>query len=258
VILVLCAFGAELEPLRTRLAVESTIQKTGIRGYYGRIAETHLALVSTGIGMRRAQESTRRALDVVTDATLVVAVGVAGALSDKLRVGEVVLADKLTMRRGDGATASEHVLDVPRDWFDTYASALTSAGLGFTKGAILTSRHPLTTGAEKRAAGEHSGAVAVDMESAAIALEAATRGLPFVCMRTILDTVDQELVGARLADEYGHVRPRAALQALVTNPGIVVGLYRLLRNLRLSTHALANAFEQVARRIDQRNIGDLR
>jgi nucleoside phosphorylase len=153
------------------------------------------------------------------------------------------------MRRGDGATASEHVLDVPRDWFDTYASALTSAGLGFTKGAILTSRHALTTGAEKRAAGEHSGAVAVDMESAAIALEAATRGLPFVCMRTILDTVDQELVGARLADEYGHVRPRAALQALVTNPGIVVGLYRLLRNLRLSTHALANAFEQVARRI---------
>jgi len=124
VILVLCAFGAELEPLRTRLAVESTIQKTGIRGYYGRIAETHLALVSTGIGMRRAQESTRRALDVVTDATLVVAVGVAGALSDKLRVGEVVLADKVTMRRGDGVAASEHTLDVPRDWFETYALSL--------------------------------------------------------------------------------------------------------------------------------------
>jgi hypothetical protein len=30
---------------------------------------------------------------------------------------------------------------------------------------------------------------------------------------------------------------------------MVVGLYRLLRNFRLSTHALANAFEQVARRI---------
>src|SRR5260370_20194762 len=107
----MCVFGAELEPLRARLGVEWTIQKTGIRGYYGRIAETHLALVTTGIGIRRAQESTRRALDAVTDATLVVAVGVGRALSGQLRVGEGVLARTPTRRRRDSAPPSAHVPD---------------------------------------------------------------------------------------------------------------------------------------------------
>jgi hypothetical protein len=83
------------------------------------------------------------------------------------------------------------------------------------------------------------------MESAVIALEAQRRGIPFVCIRTILDTAGEDVVGAALADENGRVRPLAAAKAVISNPGLVAGAARLLRNLRLATNALAETLEIV-------------
>ena len=47
--------------------------------------------------------------------------------------------------------------------------------------------------------------------------------------------------GAGLADENGRVRPFAAARAIVTNPAIIAGGIRLLRNLSVATKAMAEA-----------------
>jgi purine-nucleoside phosphorylase len=135
----------------------------------------------------------------------------------------------------------EHILEVARDQREAMQAAFERTGKIASVGAIFTSKKPLTTVAAKSRAAELSGAVAVDMESAAIALEAATRGIPYVCLRTILDLASENVMGAELADEDGRVRPFAAVRAIVTNPAILTGGVRLLRNLRLATKAMGEA-----------------
>jgi adenosylhomocysteine nucleosidase len=248
-ILIFCAFGAELDPLRARVQVEKGLDIKGIKGCYGRLGTTKVVLAASGIGMRRAQESARRALDEIPAVDLIILTGVAGALADNLEIGDLVLADRLMTRDGDNNQAAR-TIEVPHTHFESYASALNRSAIRYARGAILTVKYPLVTGSEKRLAGEHSGAIAVDMETAVIAFEAAARGIPFVAMRTIMDTVDHDLTGAVLADENGKVRPFKAAAALARNPAMVTGVIRLVRNLRQATHSMATAIDAVIRQLE--------
>jgi hypothetical protein len=103
----------------------------------------------------------------------------------------------------------------------------------------------LTTG-EKRGAKNSTDAIVVDMESSAIAVEAAARGLPFIVLRAVLDEVDDEVVGAEMVDEEGNVNPLGATAFLVRNPGTVLKLPRMIRNLSRATKVIADALEAIA------------
>jgi len=92
-----------------------------------------------------------------------------------------------------------------------------------------------------------SRAIAIEMESAVIALEAAKRGIPFACVRTILDTLDDEVIGAEVADEQGRVRPLRAAGFIVRHPAAIVTLGRIARNLGIATKSLADAIETIVR-----------
>jgi adenosylhomocysteine nucleosidase len=247
-ILIFCAFSAELEPLRARVRAEKALGIEGLKGCYGIIGAANIALAASGIGMRRARASAGRVFDEMHDIDLVILTGVAGGLVDNLAIGEVVLADRLMTREADNERPLQ-TIEVSQDYFGLCSSALDAAGIRYARGGLLTVKYPLMTGAEKRLAGEHTGAIAVDMETAVIAFEAASRRIPFVAMRTIMDTVDHELVVAGLADENGRVRPLKAAAALVRNPAMVAGAIRVARNLRQATHSMAITVEAVLSRM---------
>jgi adenosylhomocysteine nucleosidase len=249
VILIFCAFGAELQPLLRLVRDRQTLDVTGISGCYGRIGNTQVALATSGIGMRQAAASAQRAFSEIHGIDLAVLTGVAGALVDNLQIGDVVLADRLMARADNGAQAGR-AIDVPPHHRESVAAALVAARIECARGAILTVKYPLATQVEKRFAGEQSGAIAVDMETAVIAFEAAERRIPFVAIRTIMDTVEHDLAGARLADENGKVRPVKAAAMLVRNPVMVAGVIRLVRNLRKATDSMAAAVEAVVRRLE--------
>ena len=168
----------------------------------------------------------------------------AGALHADLPIGRVVLADRLMVRRGE-EFAAEAVVEAPIGHRETFAAALRAARITFATGAILTSRRAIAKVDDKRRAHEALGAIAVDMESALIALEAARRGMPFVCLRTIMDTATEGIDGARLADENGRVRPLAAAAALIAQPRLVLSSLKLMRNLRAATRSMAEAISVV-------------
>jgi adenosylhomocysteine nucleosidase len=248
-ILIFCAFSAELEPLRKRLKATKALNIRGLAGARGQIGESEFAIVASGIGMRRAAENARRAFDQVGDPRHIILTGVAGALVDNIAIGDVILGDRLLTRDGDSA-APGRLIETPLEHFQRASSALDQAGIRHTRGAILTVKYPLATETEKRLAGQHTGAIAVDMETAVIAFEAAARGIPFIAMRTIMDTVEHDVAGAGLADENGKVRPLKAAATLVRNPAMVAGVIRLVRNLRKASDAMAVAVEVVARHFE--------
>ncbi len=248
VILIFCAFGAEFGPLRALLQDPAPFNREGFAGASGRINGTPVTLIKTGVGIRRARDTAVRALGALHEINLVAITGVAGALHHELAVGNVVLADRLITRQEQSFHPNQ-ILEVPRQPFQTFANALEAGGIRYSVGGMLTSRRAIATIADKRLAAAQSGAVAVDMESAVIADEAQRRGMPFVCLRTILDAAGDELMGAALADENGRVRPLAAAKAMVTNPAMLIGAARLVRDLRRSTRVLAAVMEAVLERV---------
>jgi adenosylhomocysteine nucleosidase len=249
VILIFCAFSAELEPIRKRMIAVKALNLKGLKGCYGRIGQAPIALVASGIGMRRAAENARRAFDEIRDVEQVILTGVAGALMDKLEIGDVVLADRL-MTLGPHNSDTGRTIEVTPRPFELASAALENARIRYARGGILTVKYPLATETDKRLAGNDTGAIAVDMETAVIAFEAAARGIPFVALRTIMDTVEHDLAGAGLADENGKVRPFKAAATLVRNPAMVAGVVRLVRNLRKAADAMAIAVEAVARSLE--------
>ena len=241
-ILIFYAFSREVAALKRRLPGRTALNLKGLSGFRIRTESSEVAFVATGIGMKRSRAITRLALSALPETQLVIGTGVAGALSGGLRPGDIVIADRAMKAREDGPHP-EHVVPIDRVTLEYCERTLHAAGLASSTGAILSSPRVIPNGVAKRAAKQHSGAIAVDMESAAIAAEASARGVPFAIVRTVIDSLDDEIFGAAMADEEGRVKPLAAANYLMRNPGAVLKLPWMIRNLALATRALADAME---------------
>jgi adenosylhomocysteine nucleosidase len=141
------------------------------------------------------------------DITGVISIGLAGALSPLLKVGDAVIADQIIFggerwRCDDG-------------WRVALAARLPGAHQGPFAGSDVI----LQNAAAKSALHERSGALAVDMESQVAARFAAARGLKLAGLRII-------------SDDARHVLPPAALVAMKPDGGIAIGrvLGSLLRH----------------------------
>jgi adenosylhomocysteine nucleosidase len=128
----------------------------------------------------------------------VISIGLAGALSPLLRVGDVVLADQVL-------TGAEN-WDCDEGWRVRLGSRLPQAYQGPVFGSDVIIEKPDTK------AGLHAttGAVAVDMESQVAARFASGRRLPLAALRVI-------------SDDASHVLPPAALVAMKPDGGISIG-----------------------------------
>ena len=244
-ILLFYAFTREIAPFKRRLHNRAPLGLDGLHGFRAEIGGKEFAVVGHGIGHEHATETARRAFDMMPGAELVIGTGVVGALSSGLKPGDLVLCDRTITIHNDGQVG-EHVTAVSDAHLRAVGHSLASAGIAYSTGAILTSHRVLATGAEKRRAKESTGAIAVDMETAAIAAEANVRGLPFVAIRAVLDEVDDEVFGAEMADEDGNVNPLAATSYLLRNPATMLKLPRMIRNLSRATAAIADALMAIA------------
>ena len=245
-ILIFYAFAREVGAFKRRLDGRTALGIDGLRGFRARLGAAEIIGVATGLGIVRAADTVRRALQSFASADLVIATGLAGALRESLQPGDLVLADRLILdaQRSD---LEPTTVAIPSADLARCKAALEAHRLGFATGTILTAGQILKDGAAKRDAHTRTGALAVDMESAAVAAGALRRGLRFACVRAVLDTVDEEITGAELVGPDGEVRPLAAAGFVLRNPAAIVGLARMMRGLNRATAALAGALDALCR-----------
>jgi nucleoside phosphorylase len=244
VILLFYAFAREIAPFKRRCKKRSPVSYHGLHGFTAMVASKQFTVLGHGIGHRRARGTILNALELVPHPEMIIATGVAGALSSGLKPGDLILADRLLQIESDGEIARRVDSIKPAD-LQNASRALTRAGLHFSTGAMLT-MHRVISVAEKRLAKETTGAIAVDMETAAIAAEAGARNIPFISLRAVLDEVDDEVPGAEVLDDQGRVRPLAATSYFVRNPGVILELPKMVRNLSRATKSIADAIEAIA------------
>ncbi len=176
-------------------------------------------LILSGVGHRRADRAARLLADAGPLDALVSA-GFAGALSDELRPGDLVL----------GGSA-----DFPAD------PALLERLVSTTpcrRGASAAVDAVLNDAAGKADLARRSGALVVDMESGAVGAVARERSLPFLCAKVVLDTPS-----APLASRYDGCLP--VLAALLFRPG---GVLRDARRSRIAAERLRAFLVPLSRR----------
>lgn len=121
---------------------------------------------------------------------LVINTGVAGGTGGGAGVLDVVVADRIAYHDvwcGPG-TSEGQAAECPA-FFEAPVELVELCGNGVIKGLVCSGDRFISTAEEvRRIRGIHPDAVAVDMESAAIAHVCHLRQVPFLCIRVVSDT----------------------------------------------------------------------
>ncbi len=168
----------------------------------------------------------------------VISIGLGGGLSPHLKVGDVVIADRII-------TGAES-WDCHEGWRVRLMSRLPHAAQGQIFGSDIIIHEAET----KTGLFGTTGALAVDMESQVAARFAAKRNLPLAALRVI-------------SDDAAHVLPAAALVAMRPDGGIAIGrvLGSLLRrptqipSLIRTARGSNKAFAELLRCLDLCGVG---
>jgi adenosylhomocysteine nucleosidase len=188
-----------------------------------------LVLSVSGIGCAAAGAAARALVEARVSALMTF--GLAGGLDPKLAAGSVILPSHLLAPDGTRLAAS-------KVWRERVAAALRSSR-EIIEGTVLTSSVALKTPEEKTAAFRDTGAVAVDMESFAVAEVAANNKLEFIAVRVIVDTAaDTVPSSVAAASRAGRVQIGRLLAGLVVAPGDIASLLRLALRYRTAMRAL--------------------
>jgi hypothetical protein len=167
----------------------------------------------------------------------VVMSGCAGALDESLEPGAVIVASEIVGRGG-------RILIPATDLIDAYLAACADAGIDSRTGRLLTAGAVLDPEGKRRLR-EQTGALAVDMESAAIAAWAETAAIPFVAIRAILDSAAAPVADFGGAiDPDGGIRPMALLALFCRRPELIREIPRLAAARRRCRRALIAVHQQ--------------
>jgi adenosylhomocysteine nucleosidase len=164
-------------------------------------------------------------------ASALMSFGLAGGLDPRLSAGSVVFPSEVVSR--DGARFPTSV-----SWCERLmAAVLTQRPV--TGAKLLTSAQAIDAVADKAAAFRDTGAVAVDMESLAVAQVAAAHRLPFMAVRVIVDTAADVLPHVVVAASHGgQVRIWRLIGGLALAPVELAPLIRLAGRYRTARRSL--------------------
>ncbi len=189
-------------------------------------------VTAAGVGTARAAAAAEQSID--SGARALLSWGTAGALDPDLRAGALVIPTVV-------ADPDGNAYDAAASW---HAAALTAfAGMSPASGKLLSVDAPVHTGADKARLAASTRAVAVDMESAAVARIACQHGIPFLAVRAIVDPAGFSLPDASLSALWpdGRVNYLGFARKFIRRPQQLNAVLRLSTYYRAAMRSLRNA-----------------
>ncbi len=188
----------------------------------GRYDNIRVVVVESGTGFARARRATQALIDAHSP-KWILSCGFGGALVPSIKIGDIVVANSIVDTHGQSL-----LIDVafPAD-----------PARGLHIGRIVTSDAIVRLVAEKRQLAEGLGAIAVDMESLAVAQVCREQGVRCLSVRAISDDVSNDLPPEVLSllGPTGTTRLGAAMGAIFNRPESVRDMWKL----RESAHSAA-------------------
>jgi len=227
-----------------RSAFHPVVERTvgGIQTLVHVAGEQEYCLVQTGVGPEKARQCAARLLDNQSF-SLMISTGFACALI-AVGIGALLVGHEVVYS-GEEGTESVPPISVPgeeRDRIVEYTQAIMPA---VHMGRFVSTDHVIGSARGKRAFADKTQAIGLDMESAALAVEASRVRTPFIIIRTVSDLLDEDLP----LDFNLFLRPTGWLKGIgsvLAAPSCLMGLGRLRRQSIIAAEALTVFFRQYA------------
>lgn len=195
------AMAQEVEILRNLMVEAKVIEIACCKIYDGKINNTQVALLQSGIGKVAAAVGTALLLEL-TKPDVIINTGSAGGLDANLNVGDIVISTEVRHHDADvtafgyekGQLPANPAAFLPNEQLVSVALKETqTAGFNAVSG-LICSGDVFVNGAEKIAQirQDFPNVAAVEMEAAAIAQVCHAFNVPFVVVRAISDVADKE------------------------------------------------------------------
>lgn len=226
-IAIIGAIKDEIAGIKHEMRITDTLRWPTGNAFAGEWQGVPLVLVRSGMGRDRAR---RALMEVAGRYSLkeVISIGYAGALDPTLEVGDLVVADTVVAEDSSRPDETAKRYSLNKEVFNIVA--------GVRGRVLLTVDRVAATPEEKKRLREQYSAVAVDMETSALAGEAEARGLAFISVRAITDTADQALIDcSHLVGENGDVSKVKAGWHVLTHPGDLKGMIALGQHAKIAT-----------------------
>ena len=195
------AMAQEMEILKNYMVEPKVTEIAGCKIYEGKINNTNVALLQSGIGKTAAAIGTTLLLQL-TEPDMVINTGSAGGLAADLNVGDIVVSSEVRHHDVDitafgykkgqlpanpaAFTADAHLVDVAM-------KEAQIAGINAVSG-LVCSGDIFVNGDEaiEKIRRDFPSVVAVEMEAASIAQVCHAFNVPFVMVRAVSDVADKE------------------------------------------------------------------
>lgn len=202
----------------------------------------NVLLIHSGAGAENARKAAELAIE--KGATKLMSWGCAAALSPDLKMGDLVLAESLISSDGQE-------ISVNATWHQHAKKVLGSEIIAY-KGALIASEKIVSSAQEKQAIFEKTGAIALDMESGAIAKVATHYALPFLVIRAIADPASMDLPNAleNALNEKGEVAITRILKSIVLNPKEIPHLIQVGQYFQIAKKTLSNTAKNLTKIIN--------
>ncbi|VFP88058.1 5'-methylthioadenosine/S-adenosylhomocysteine nucleosidase [Candidatus Erwinia haradaeae] len=195
------AMEAEIVPLRNKLKNKKKILLVGSEIYSGMLNNIEIFLLKSGIGKVAATLSSTLFLYLYKP-DLIINIGSAGGLDPLLKIGDIIISDEVMYHDVDVTAcgyargqmigcpvsfqADKHLITVAQlcsKQLNLHSvSGLIVSGDAFINGGVLL----------KNIRNIFPGAIAVDMEAAAVGHVCYQFSIPFIVIRSVSDIADQE------------------------------------------------------------------
>jgi len=203
------------------------------------LSEREFWVARTGVGLEKASRVASRLLQE-QPFRLVVSTGFACALIPA-HIGDLVAGHAVTSMRAQASefTRVVSVAGADQNWLFLFAKTVIPSD---RIGTFLSVDRIIGHAAEKQHYARLTGAIALDMESGALAMAAADVQVPFLIVRSVSDLVEEELP----LDFNLFLRPTGwfkGIAAIVAMPSRLMGLGRLRRQSVTAASSLTTFFQ---------------
>jgi adenosylhomocysteine nucleosidase len=201
-------------------------------GFTGPDWDIRVVLVEAGTGPQRAARATQALIDAHTP-TWILSAGFSGALHPDLQLGDIVLANS--------------IVDTAGNEIQVDAKMTADPERGWHVGRLLMTDEIVRSVAEKQRLNEQTQALAVDLESLAVAQVCERTNTRFLAVRTISDDLSHDLPAEVMSvfGGTGSLRAGAVAGALWKRPSSLKDMWRLREQATMASERLAQFLSSI-------------
>ena len=229
---ILAAVSEETAGIKHLMNIANRIRLGKSEAWLGKWQGKNIVLVRTGVGKQRAAEAVLKTIEQFSPDRLL-SIGYAGGLVSELQVSDLIIAERVV----DVESSAEFLPD--QQWLQLAQNISVSENYKVISGKLVTANKVIHSPLDKKEFGERLSAHAVEMETSAIAKVAMDKNLPFLSVRAISDSVEQEILdSSSFLRRDGEISKLKAGWYVLTHPSSIASALSLRSQTQLATRTM--------------------